>query len=48
MNEAFNNAYELNDSGRNAQYQPKSFIMMDSQCLCRFQWSWRIAQIFEV
>ena len=23
-------AYELNDNGRSAQYQPKSFIMTDS------------------
>ena len=47
MHEASYYAYELNDSGRSAQYRPKSFIMMDSQCLRLFQWSWRIAQIFE-
>ena len=47
MHEASYHTYGLNDSGRSAQYQPKSFIMTDSRCLRRFQWSWRIAQIFE-
>ena len=40
-------ACELNDSGRSAQYRSKSFIMTDSRCLRRFQWSWRMVQIFE-
>ena len=41
VHEASYYAYELNDSGRSAQYRSKS------RCLHRFQWSWRIVPSFE-
>ena len=45
--EGYYYAYKSSNSGRSAQYRPKSSIMTDSRCLRHFQWSWRIAQISE-